>query len=71
MPTLGTQLVLLVGGGEQSAHLGNEGRPATGEAAICPPMLGSSQRLLNRDHHAVYFEARPSSGIETTLVRSF
>ena len=57
LPTLGTQLVLLAADGGQSAHLGSDGaRPATGELAICPPMLGSSQRLLNRDHHAVYFE---------------
>lgn len=56
-PTLGTRLVLLGCDGRQSDHLTDRGRPATGELAIRPPMLGSSQRLLNRDHHAVYFEA--------------
>ncbi len=28
-----------------------------------PPMLGSSQVLLNRDHHAAYFEASFDRGI--------
>ncbi len=30
-----------------------------GELALVPPMLGSSGRLLNRDHHAVYFAGMP------------
>lgn len=38
---------------------GAVGRPAAGELALAPPMLGTSQRLLNRDHHAVYFEGMP------------
>jgi hypothetical protein len=29
------------------------------ELAINPPMLGSSQRLLNRDHFKVYYEGMP------------
>jgi hypothetical protein len=29
---------------------------AAGELALVPPMLGTSQRLLNRDHKAVYFQ---------------
>jgi acetyl-CoA synthetase len=30
-----------------------------GELALVPPMLGSSNRLLNRDHHEVYFAGMP------------
>jgi acetyl-CoA synthetase len=41
--------------------LGDDGRPATeGEVALRPPMFGSSNRLLNRDHHDVYFEGMPA-----------
>ncbi len=29
---------------------------AAGELALVPPMLGTLQRLLNRDHKAVYFQ---------------
>ena len=29
-----------------------------GEFAIVPPFLGSSQRLLNRDHYSVYYKVR-------------
>ena len=37
-----------------------EGQPVdNGEVALLPPMLGSSQALLNRDHHSVYFEGMP------------
>ena len=28
----------------------------SGEFAIVPPFLGSSQRLLNRDHYSVYYK---------------
>ncbi|HZO15346.1 MAG TPA: AMP-binding protein, partial [Polyangiaceae bacterium] len=31
-----------------------------GELALLPPMLGSSNRLLNGDHHGVYFEGMPA-----------
>ncbi|MFT5686716.1 MAG: acetyl-CoA synthetase [Myxococcota bacterium] len=31
-----------------------------GEVALTPPMLGTSNRLLNRDHHAVYFADMPA-----------
>jgi acetyl-CoA synthetase len=31
-----------------------------GELALRPPMLGSSTRLLNRDHHEVYFAGMPA-----------
>jgi acetyl-CoA synthetase len=30
-----------------------------GELALLPPILGSSSRLLNRDHHEVYFDGMP------------
>jgi acyl-coenzyme A synthetase/AMP-(fatty) acid ligase len=38
-----------------------------GEVAIIPPMLGSSYKLLNRDHDEVYFAEMPltSEGIRT------
>lgn len=40
--------------------LDEEGHPAEeGELALLPPMLGSSDRLLNRDHHDVYFAGMP------------
>jgi len=49
--------------------LGDDGRPAVeGEVALVPPMLGSSNRLLNRDHHAVYFEGMPA-GPEGEVLR--
>ena len=54
--TLGTALVLIAPDGRQSA--GGEAGGAAGELALVPPLLGSSQRLLNRDHRAVYFEVR-------------
>ena len=38
-----------------------EGKPTTnGEVFIKTPSLGLSQKLLNRDHHEVYFEGTPS-----------
>ncbi len=40
--------------------LDDEGRPSElGELALVPPMLGSSDRLLNRDHNEVYFAGMP------------
>ncbi len=40
--------------------LDEQGGPAEeGEVALRAPMFGSSNRLLNRDHHAVYFEGMP------------
>ena len=32
----------------------------SGQIALVPPMIGSSQRLLNRDHEKVYYENMPS-----------
>ncbi len=40
--------------------LDDDGQPAdAGELALIAPMLGSSGRLLNRDHHEVYFAGMP------------
>ena len=33
-----------------------------GELALVPPLLGSSQTLLNRDHWAVYYEVSKRAG---------
>ncbi|MEO0321655.1 MAG: AMP-binding protein [Myxococcota bacterium] len=49
--------------------LGDGGVPADeGELALLPPMLGSSNRLLNRDHHATYFDGMPA-GPEGQVLR--
>ena len=41
--------------------LDDDGAETTlGELALIPPMLGSSRRLLNRDHHEVYFAGMPA-----------
>ena len=46
------------------------GQPVdNGEVALLPPMLGSSQSLLNRDHHAVYFDGMPPGPAGQTLRR--
>ncbi len=42
------------GGSQQSHH--SSGEEAIGELALAPPLLGGSQRLLNRDHYNVYYE---------------
>jgi acetyl-CoA synthetase len=41
----------------------------TGELALCPPMLGTSSRLLNRDHDEVYFTGMPRGPAGETLRR--
>jgi acetyl-CoA synthetase len=49
-PALGSSFVIL----------DESGNPCdNGELALVPPMLGSSNRLLNRDHHEVYFADMP------------
>ncbi|MEQ9322636.1 MAG: AMP-binding protein [Polyangiaceae bacterium] len=49
-PAIGCDLVIL----------DEEGQPAEeGELALVPPMIGSSARLLNREHGAVYFAGMP------------
>ena len=40
-----------------------------GEVFIQPPSIGLSQRLLNHDHHAVYFEGAPTGPDGCTLRR--
>ena len=57
----------------QCLHL-EDSQPATGELAIVPPMLGSSSRLLNRDHHGAYFQvglctARPRRALLDQVLR--
>eukprot|EP00887_Chlorella_sp_A99_P006425 scaffold3.g6425.t1 len=49
------------GGGGGGQALSPHGDPAavTGELAIGAPMLGVSQRLLNKDHGQVYYEGMP------------
>jgi acetyl-CoA synthetase len=50
--------------------LDEEGREAdVGELALHPPMLGSSSRLLNRDHHEAYFAGMPAGPGGRTLRR--
>ncbi len=40
--------------------LDEDGQPSdNGEVFLIPPVLGYSNRLLNRDHHEVYFEGTP------------
>ena len=50
--------------------INEEGQPVdNGEVALLPPMLGSSQTLLNRDHHTVYFQGMPPGPQGETLRR--
>ena len=39
----------------------NRSKPMTGELTLVPPLMGSSQRLLNKDHFQVYYEVAHSS----------
>jgi acetyl-CoA synthetase len=49
-PTLGTELLIL----------GPDHQPADeGEIFLVPPTMGFSRRLVNRDHHEVYFRGTP------------
>ncbi|KAI8464379.1 MAG: hypothetical protein J3K34DRAFT_388561 [Monoraphidium minutum] len=66
-PSLGARLVLLGPEGEQSAHFG--GGPFIGELALVPPMLGLSQRLLNRDHAKTYYEGMPADAATRRVLR--
>ncbi len=50
-PAIGSELVIL----DEAGAVAEEG-----ELALVPPMLGSSDRLLNRDHHEVYFADMPA-----------
>ena len=71
-PTLGASIVLIEADGTLSPHLNGTSplvvgsavraplpKPCAGELALVPPLLGSSQRLLNKDHGKVYFEGMP------------
>lgn len=40
-----------------------------GEVGLVAPIFGTSQRLLNRDHHAVYFDGMPKGPEGETLRR--
>lgn len=55
-PALGVRLVLLAGDEQMSQS--HEG-VAVGELALIPPILGISQRLLNKDHRATYYQSMP------------
>ncbi len=50
--------MLLPAAGGQSAH-GSDGAEVAGELALIPPLLGASQRLLNRNHADVYYKVWP------------
>ena len=49
-PALGLDFIILDEGGQSSDH---------GEVFLTSPSIGLSTTLLNRDHHAVYFEGTP------------
>jgi acetyl-CoA synthetase len=59
-PAMGTDFLLLEENGTPCEN---------GELALVPPMLGSSQHLLNRDHHQVYYEGMPKSPTGQVLRR--
>ncbi|WPP51573.1 AMP-binding protein [Catalinimonas niigatensis] len=48
---------------------GNMGTHQDGEVFIVPPSIGLSQMLLNRDHHAEYYEGTPQLNDDTPLRR--
>ena len=52
-----------------SSVASDQARPeaATGELALVPPMLGASQRLLNRDHYQAYFQVQSIGSWQHTL----
>lgn len=56
-PTLGLDFIILA---ETSAEVSEN---AMGELWLVPPSIGLSQRLLNADHHQVYFEGAPRPGL--------
>jgi acetyl-CoA synthetase len=50
--------------------LGDDGNPAEiGEIFLVPPSIGLSNRLLNQDHHDVYFRGTPTGPAGGTLRR--
>ncbi|MEZ4432390.1 MAG: AMP-binding protein [bacterium] len=59
-PAIGCRFVLL----------DDDGKPAEeGEIGLVAPLFGSSETLLNRDHHEVYFEGMPPGPAGETLRR--
>jgi acetyl-CoA synthetase len=65
-PTLGFELFLLDSGSGAGAPVAtprprsmSERSASRGEVALRAPALGTSQRLLNRDHWQVYFDQMP------------
>ncbi len=62
-PTLGSQLVLRNEAGGAAAP------GEMGEVFLVPPSIGLSQKLLNRDHHEVYYEGAPVSADGVRLRR--
>ncbi|GAB4821930.1 hypothetical protein N2152v2_008976 [Parachlorella kessleri] len=56
-PVMGSCPCILLPGGHLSPH--GDVAAVTGELAIAAPMLGISQRLLNKDHHEVYYADMP------------
>ena len=46
-----------IGDGLQASGNGDK-KSVSGEVAIVPPLLGSSQRLLNKDHYEVYYQVK-------------
>jgi acetyl-CoA synthetase len=59
-PAIGTGIYLL----------DESGSPATsGEVALCAPMMGSSEHLLNADHHQIYFSGMAKGPNGETLRR--
>jgi acetyl-CoA synthetase len=59
-PALGLDLVLIDDEGKASSE---------GEVFLRPPSVGLSTRLLNRDHHEVYYAGTPRGPRGTTLRR--
>lgn len=59
-PAIGCRIVLLDEDGKACDE---------GEVGLVAPLFGSSQTLLNRDHHAVYFEGMPKGPGGETLRR--
>ncbi|GAQ91495.1 acyl-activating enzyme [Klebsormidium nitens] len=54
-PAMGCTVVIL----DENQRPYPSGQPCVGECALLPPMLGASTRLLNADHHKVYFKGMP------------
>ena len=53
-PVLGSQILIVDDGGDYVHTIG------TGEVILCPPTLGYSTTLLNRDHYSCYYADMPA-----------